>query len=336
MHLLSRPFESIFLLLGAAVFLLPAASPRLLKPALVASLACMPVIGLVLLHNKQITGKWTTLPYALSQYEYGVPASFTFQPHPVPHKELTHEQEMDYRMQRAFRNSETESPASYLQRLVYRIRYYRFYFYPVLYVALAGFLFALAEYRFRWVLLTVLIFALGTNFYPLFLAHYVAALTCLFILMSVEGLRRLSHWRSGPEAVQLLICLCIVQFAWSWFTQPRSALDKRITINRQLAGVPGRVLVFVRYWPRHIFQNEWVYNEADVDKARVVWARDLGDIENEKLRRYYPNRTTLLLEPDAQPPRLGPYRPQPAEPQQPAKLKEETKPKVIFEDVGHR
>ncbi len=45
------------------------------------------------------------------------------------------------------------------------------------------------EYRFIWVALTALIFALGTNVYPFFLPHYIAALTCLFVLMSVEGLR---------------------------------------------------------------------------------------------------------------------------------------------------
>jgi hypothetical protein len=39
----------------------------------------------------------------------------------------------------------------------------------------------------------------------------------------------------------------------------------------------------------------------------VVWARDLGAPENEKLRRYYPDRTVWLLEPDAKPPRLTRY-----------------------------
>ena len=81
----------------------------------------------------------------------------------------------------------------------------------------------------------------------------------------------------------------------------------RAAIQKALAEVPGKQLVVVRYWPQHIFQQEWVYNAADVDGARVVWARDLGTDENDKLRRYYPDRTIWLLEPDARPPKLSRY-----------------------------
>jgi len=79
-------------------------------------------------------------------------------------------------------------------------------------------------------------------------------------------------------------------------------------VEDALAKVPGKVLVFVRYSPLHMFQDEWVYNRADIDGSRIVWARDLGAEEDEQLRRYYPDRSVWLLEPDARPLRLTPYQ----------------------------
>jgi len=333
LHLLSRPFESIFLLLGVILFLIPDFS-KLAKPALVTALFCLPAIGIVLAQNKQVTGNWMTLPYTLSQYQYGVPASFTFQPHPEPHHELTREQDLDYKMQRAFRAREIDTPSTYFQRLVYRIRYLRFFLYPPLYPALIVFLAGVRDYRHAWVALTLLIFALGTNFYPIFLTHYIAAAACLFVLASVEGLRILSRWPAGAAAARALVYLCIAQFVFSYgiyaFDRDRNP-ERRIEINRQLAKTPGKLLVLVRYWPQHIFQDEWVYNAADIDAARVVWARDLGDAEDQMLLRYYPDRTVLLLEPDARPPRLAPWHPEPPKP--PEKPPGKKVPKIVFEPV---
>jgi len=81
-------------------------------------------------------------------------------------------------------------------------------------------------------------------------------------------------------------------------------------VRDSLAHAAGKQLVFVRYWPRLRFE-EWIQNAADIDQARVVWALDRGAAENEKLRHYYPDRTVWLLEPDASPPRLAPYRQEP-------------------------
>jgi len=241
---------------------------------------------------------------------------------------LTEQQLMDYKMQRSFLGERTETVGSFLLRLEYRVRYYRFFFLAPLYLALGAFLFALGERRFRWVALTLALFALGTNFFPAFQLHYVAAVTCLFVLVSVVGLERIA--RRWPEAARLVALLCAAQFVfwyglhaffdtaeWSaavrryetWDSINHGNPERRIFVNRQLDGVPGKVLVFVRYSPRHIFQDEWVYNRAAIDEARIVWARDLGDAENRQLLRYYADRTALVLEPDAQPPNLAAYRP---------------------------
>jgi hypothetical protein len=312
-HLLTRPYESVFLVLCVIPYLLPAWR-SVTKPLLATALVVLPAIGLTLLQNKQVTGSWTTLPYALSQYQYGVPAALTFQANPAPHRELTREQELDYKMQLSFRGERGETLGSYLLRLAYRIRYYRFFFMPPLYLALPFFFVALREPRFIWVMVCPLIVALGVNFFPAFQYHYMAGVTCLFVLVSVIGLQQLS--RFSALAARIILLLCIAQFALeyglhvfsndSWSLALRNP-ERRVFIGNQLARAPGKQLVFVRYWPRHIFQEEWVYNAAEIDGARVVWARDLGAAEDEKLRRYYPDRTVWLLEPDARPPRLTAY-----------------------------
>jgi hypothetical protein len=329
-HWLTRPYETV--LLGAATLIFLAPSLRsAVKPISVAGLVVLATLGLSMLQNKQITDSWTTLPYMLSRQQYGVPAAFVWQQNPSPQLQLTREQQLQYQMQNSFRPAGPETIASYFQRLEYRIRYYRFFFLPPLYVALPFFVARLREWRFAWVALTLLLFALGVNFYPFFEAHYLGGLTCLFVLVSVIGLERVSTFNA--EASRLIIFLCLTHFAF-FYTRSffeASPPDPRTVINRQLTLAPGKQLVIVRYWPQHIFQNEWVYNEADIDHARIVWARDLGSSEEQQLLHYYPDRTAWLLEPDAMPPKLSPYRVE--EPPKPVAPSHNTPPPLRFEQV---
>jgi hypothetical protein len=336
---LTRPYECILLVVCALLYFLPALrkpeeARKLARALAVVLLMILPAAAITLIQNKQATGSWTTLPYMLSRYQYGVPTTFTIQPNPVPHRELTAQQQLEYKMQASFHGNAAESITRFLGRLEYRVRFYRFFFFAPLYLALAAFLVALREWRFTWAALCLLIFALGANFYPFFFPHYIAAVTCLFVLASVTGLERLSRLTirslpAGREAALLILLLCVAHFLF-WYglhlfdQQPFSmALRQyetwdainhgdpagRTDIQRAQAKAPGKQLVFVRYWPQHIFQQEWVYNAADVDGARVVWARDLGADENDKLLHYYPDRTPWLLDPDARPPKLSRYQP---------------------------
>jgi len=337
MQLITRPYEFIFMVASALLFLVPSfRKPAKLAPAF---LVLLPAIALSLLQNKQVTGSWTTLPYQLSQYQYGVPAALTFQSNPIPHNDLTSQQQLDYKMQLAFGPSGPETIGTYLTRMAYRVRFYRFFFLPPLYIALVAFLFALREFRFARVALTLFIFALGVNFFPSFQFHYIAAVTCLFVLVSIIGLQQINRldirgWPAGNEAARLIVLLCVVHFVFwyglhifdtadfslamrryeTWDVINHTNPERRIDVNQQLAKIPGKLLVFVRYSPQHIFQDEWVYNEAAIDQARIIRARDLGTPENEKLQRYYPDRAIWLLEPDARPPKLSRYVPEPPAP----------------------
>ena len=336
-HLLTRPYETIFLGISVVLYFVPvlktAADRRqLTRAAAVAAVVVASAMGLMLLQNRAVTGSWTTLPYTLSQYQYGVPTSLTIQPNPVPHVPLTPQQQMDYRMQTSFRPYGRESLRTYFERLEYRVRFYRFYLLPPLYLALLAFLPALRQYRFAWAAITLTLFAFGTNFFPAFQIHYIAAVTCLFVLMSVQGLAWLSgvafgERPTGAEAARVIYVLCVAHFLFwygvhvfdsgaiaqavmpyeTWNDINHDNPARRIAINRQLDTVSGDVLVFVRYAPQHLFQEEWVWNAADIDRARIVWARDLGPEEDQKLIAHYPTRSALLFEPDARPMRLSRY-----------------------------
>ena len=331
LHLLTRPYESIFLFLAIALYFVPVfRRPKDLRPLVrilpIAAAFIAAAIGLTVVQNRAITGSWTTLPYQLSQYQYGVPAALTFQPNPAPHAALTPEQQMDYRMQSSFLGGARETMSTFLLRLEFRVRYYRFFFLPALYLVLPLFLASLRRPGMLWAAVTLALFAIGINFFPAYQLHYAAACTCLMILAAVVGLQNLASVRM--EAARIVLFLCAGHFLF-WYTMhlfentslARAALPfetwdglnhstlnlnnprRRIYVARELAKIPGDLLVFVHYdYPRHQFQDEWVYNAADIDGARIVWARDLGPEQDAQLERYYPNRKVVLVRPDENPP----------------------------------
>ena len=75
---------------------------------------------------------------------------------------------------------------------------------------------------------------------------------------------------------------------------------------RQLENSPGQHLVIVAYGREHDLNHEWVYNAADIDAAKVVWARDMGTRENEELLQYFHDRRVWRLNADQYPLRLEP------------------------------
>lgn len=386
LHLLARPFETLFLVGSVALFVAflnhahasegsdraPSETGRTFpdgirenwKPEAWVFAGVMAAAILMAFHNHAVTGRWAGMPDQASRYQYGVPAAFTFQANATPHNPLTGEQQAEYQAQAAV-HGDGDSAARFWARLGYRLRFVRFFLYPPLYLALAACLWRLGEKDVRWAWATVALFALGTNFYPNFYAHYVAALGPVFLLLALAGLEQMWGWdwrgvAWGRAAAGLLLGLCMLQFAF-WFslhlfgsTQARLTLGPYETwdylnsgdpggrggVERQLALRPGKHLVFVRYLSAHRF-HEWIHNDAAIDQARVVRAADLGPEENQKLRRYYPDRAVWLLLPDVWPPLLTPYteeRALPAETGPPAGSKSAVQKKGTrvsdwFEDV---
>jgi hypothetical protein len=74
---------------------------------------------------------------------------------------------------------------------------------------------------------------------------------------------------------------------------------KHTAIEGELKNQPGEQLVLVRYGPRHELYEELVYNHADIDGSRIVWARSLGGAKDAELIRHYPNRQIWLVKENA-------------------------------------
>jgi len=79
-------------------------------------------------------------------------------------------------------------------------------------------------------------------------------------------------------------------------------------VQSKLSSLSGGQLAIVRYRPDHpVLAADWVDNNADIDHSKVVWARDMGPVQNQELIRYFNNRQVWLVQPDEAPVRVEPY-----------------------------
>ena len=329
LHILTRPFESIFLCLSLRRLSLAGVTPghraatrcpvaghcRASRTAGRGAHAIPRQSGHRKLDHHPLCRK--PCPVWCSHHVHGPNSP------PCRANQLTTQQRLTYEGQSAEHGEEPETPGRFIERWGYRLRFYRFFFLAPFYLALPFFFMRLREFRFRWLALTVLLFSLGTNFYPYFFPQYIASLTCLLVLAAIAGLERLN--RISQEAARWLVLLAVAHFLF-WYglhasgnqqlfraLRPYETWDfvnfgdpeGRIAIDRQLAQIPGQKLVFVRYGTEHRYR-EWIHNAAGIDDSPVVMALD-RDTDNAKLRQYYPGRSVWLLEPDAKPVRLRPY-----------------------------
>ena len=85
--------------------------------------------------------------------------------------------------------------------------------------------------------------------------------------------------------------------------------QSKARITAELERVPGNHLVIVKAKtdPNNLFQ--WIFNEADIDAARIVWARDLGPERNADLMHYFAGRRAWLVDPNVEPATRVPYPP---------------------------
>jgi hypothetical protein len=203
------------------------------------------------------------------------------------------------------------------------LSWWQFYLDPLLTVPLFAIPFVIRQRKMQLPLLlcagTAAALAVETWNRPDYFSPATSALYLLLIL----GMRHLWHWSPGRRpvgravvrAIPVLACAIILlrltavvahtQIENVW---PRGNLE-RAAIVGELQHFPGKQLVIVSYAPLHNFDIEWVYNNSDIDAAKVVWARDLGNNANQELVDYFKNRRVWRVNADASPPQLKSYEP---------------------------
>jgi hypothetical protein len=149
--------------------------------------------------------------------------------------------------------------------------------------------------------------------------HYAAPLTCVIFLLLVEAIRHLRAMSFGgrPLGLALSWAVFFLLAADVGFSVRRHRCDplawtcqgdpSRAAIADKLSRTPGMHIVMVRYGDDHNIHDEWVYNGAEIDEAKVLWARELDAAQNARLFAYFKDRQIWLVEPDADNTELMPY-----------------------------
>ncbi len=326
----SRPYEGLLLALAAGLALLLRVRRSLLRWRMMLPAAAILALTAVAMmtYFRRVTGDPFRLPYLVNRQSYAIAPLFLWQsPRPAP--QLRHEVmrkfylEWEPQFQYA---AEQRTVVGYLAAAGVKLRsWLAFYAGPALMVPLVLTPWVLRRRRIRPLVWVAAISLAGSALQVYFQPHYVAPLAGLYLVFWMTALRWVSVRKpTGYALARLVPAVCVAMLivraaagplaleggpdwplTWSRNSPSNPA---RARILDELAGSRRRHIVLVRYGPDHDpLLNEWVYNEPDIDRAPVVWAREMDAAHNRKLLDYFHDRTAWLAEPDRPPVTLVPY-----------------------------
>jgi hypothetical protein len=272
----------------------------------------------------RVTGSAFRMTYQVNRETYATAPYFLWQ-QPRPEPAYHHKVMRDFYRWELSQFEENRTFTGALRRTRDKLAgMWLFYLGPALSLPLLAFPWILRDRRMRFPLMALAVFVAGLVPQTWTLPHYFAPATALLYLVLLQCMRHLRLWKGrrsceGTAAIRLIVVVCCAMFvlrvcaaithtaiepAW-----PRGNLDRAAMIQ-QLNRQPGDHLVLVRYQPtygvNHDVDHEWVYNKANIDAAKIVWARDMGDQQNQELLRYFHDRHVWLLNGDQTPPQLEP------------------------------
>jgi hypothetical protein len=318
----TRPFEGLLFsapILGVLAWELRTRISGLAKVA-VPALAIAGVTAIALgAYFERITGSPLVTPYQISQKTYGWPMGLAWTAPPLVefrHIELQHYYEYELG-----ERQKVDGPVDFVEYLAFRLQeYWRFFLGPVLTLPLVmiGRVWRREKLLFAGLLGGLAAVLLEGASSP----HYLAPATAVIVAILVECCRYVRAARVPllpylPATMALVLALRIAAQPLglphtqalnyqSWCCKVTGNLSKS-RIEEKLDGLPGKHLVFVKAKTDPYNLLQWIYNDADIDRAEIVWARDLGAERNARLIAYFGDRTVWVVDPNVVPALLGKY-----------------------------
>lgn len=340
---ITRPYEGLFFCIPITAALcawaIRADAPpfkivlnRVVAPALS---VLIPVVAALGYYFWRVTGSPFMIPYQVNMRTYGLVY--------FPWSKIQTVQYQHLLMQKFYRGGAVLGTFYFARQHPLELQFLKalvvwlFYFGPILSMPIIVWLLTRSHRHFRKSFLPdtrfVVILCLFTGLslmLTIYIGHpqYAAPLTAAFYALILMSLRDLWHWQthgpSGRFLVRSVPLVCFILFvargvapalhlepkpSWvrTWCSRDMQNLE-RVRILNELEHLPGNHLVIVRYQRYHDFiLDEWVFNNADIDGSKVVWARDMGEEKNRELLRYFSTRHVWLVEPDFKPVALTPY-----------------------------
>jgi hypothetical protein len=339
---LTRPYEGLLLCLPVSVALgrwllfgrnRPDIAVLLRRAAAPAALIIAAVIWLGY-YDYRAFGSSLTLPYTVARNTYAVVPYYVWQsPHPAPN--YRHEEMRQFYSELEFATFvKLHSWSGYIPSTLAKFKWAVIFFagmalLPPLIMSRR----VLLDRRLRFLVLCLPLWIVGMAVGTYLIPHYLAPFTAALYALGLQAMRHLRVWKpdgkpAGMTVARLLVTICILMAGlrvvaeplhltppqwpgglWiNFWSGPGHFGRERAEVEARLEELPGPQLAIVRYSPEHYPMDEWVYNSADINSSKVIWAREMDAANNLQLMRYYKNRQFWLVQPDSKVAIVSPYR----------------------------
>jgi hypothetical protein len=276
--------------------------------------------ALMAAYNRNLTGHALLFPETLNVRTYHSAPMFLFEPSKPP---LQYRNQQFEEFYNGFEREEYDHTWESIKCLTWlkTVRFFSAFSWWGMLLAAPGVYFALRNPRMRLPWITLAIVAFGAYVVVWSNAHYASPATCIVILLYLQSLRYLTQlrwktWRWGTILARTSVLLLLADTSTAiarkqcdtfyWTCQGDVS---RLVVQKRLEALPGKHLVMVRYGEDHNIHDDWVFNGADIDSQKVVWAREIDGELDANLFDYFKDRRVWLVTPDDDNTYLAPYTP---------------------------